>query len=104
LDGGQGGGRYRKQAAAEAAAVTSSGGRLGRRPLQKQGGSAGGRHRKRAIAITGGRYEERAAVTGVLREVYDICESSYRIMGDNLGGGKQRTTYWHIEVLKRAKQ
>ena len=25
----------------------------------------------------------------VLREVYDIYESSYRIMGDNLGGGKQ---------------
>ena len=29
----------------------------------------------------------------VLREVYDIYESSYnRAMGDNLGGGEQRTT------------
>ena len=27
-------------------------------------------------------------ITGVLREVYDICEPSYRTMGDNLGGGK----------------
>jgi hypothetical protein len=36
-DGGQGGSRYRKRAAAEAAAVTQSG-----------GGSAGGRYRSRA--------------------------------------------------------
>jgi hypothetical protein len=28
----------------------------------------------------------------VLRDVYGIYESSYRIMGDNLGGGEQRTT------------
>ena len=28
----------------------------------------------------------------VLREVYDIYKSSYRIMGDNLGGGEQRAT------------
>jgi hypothetical protein len=34
----------------------------------------------------------------VLREVYDIYESSYRIMGDNLGGGEQRTTDRHIEI------
>jgi hypothetical protein len=28
----------------------------------------------------------------VLREVYDIYESSYRAMGDNLGGKEQRAT------------
>jgi hypothetical protein len=28
----------------------------------------------------------------MLREVYDIYESGYRVMGDNLGGGEQRTT------------
>jgi hypothetical protein len=64
-DSGQGGGRYRKWAAAEAAAVTYSG-----------GGSAGGRYRNRAAqqaAVTGSgrpsqaavtRHEKRAAVTG----------------------------------------
>jgi hypothetical protein len=33
-----------------------------------------------------------ATVLMLLRDVYDIYESSYRVMGDNLGGGKQRTT------------
>jgi hypothetical protein len=49
-DGGQGGGRCRKQAAAEAAAVTQSG-----------GGSAGASHIKRGGGSTGGRYRNKAA-------------------------------------------
>jgi hypothetical protein len=32
------------------------------------------------------------AFINLLRDVYDIYESSYGAMGDNLGGGKQRTT------------
>jgi hypothetical protein len=61
-DGGQDSGCYRTRAAAEAAAVTQSGGRLRRRPLQKEGGryrrplqEAGGRHR-RPLKGAGGRY------------------------------------------------
>jgi hypothetical protein len=30
---------------------------------------------------------------GVLRDVYDTHEPSYRVMGDNLGRGDQRATY-----------
>jgi hypothetical protein len=45
-DGGQGGGRYRKRAAAEAAAVTQSeGGSAGGRCMKRGGGSEGGRYR-----------------------------------------------------------
>jgi hypothetical protein len=49
----------------------------------------------------------------MLREVcdkrsvlYDIYESSYRIMGDNLGGGKagEPLIGIYMEILKRAKQ
>jgi hypothetical protein len=32
----------------------------------------------------------------VYRGVYDICESSYKNMGGNLGGGEQRATGWYI--------
>jgi hypothetical protein len=39
----------------------------------------------------------------VLREAYDIYEPSYRIMGDNLGGGEQRTTGWYIEITEMSK-
>ena len=58
---GKGGGRYRTRAAAEAAAVTQSGGRLRKRPVQEAGGGdVDGRHGKRAAA-TGGRYMKWAA-------------------------------------------
>jgi hypothetical protein len=40
----------------------------------------------------------------VLREVCDIYESSYRIMGDNFGGGEQRATDWHMAILEMNKQ
>jgi hypothetical protein len=35
----------------------------------------------------------------MLRGVYDVCESSYRIMGDNLGGGEHRATDIYIYIL-----
>jgi hypothetical protein len=40
----------------------------------------------------------------VLREVYDIYESSYRIMGNNMGGEKQRAAYWHMAILEMRKK
>jgi hypothetical protein len=43
--------------------------------------------RRRLLSVQ--RLHVAAAQKAVLREVYDINESSYRIMGDNLGGGKQ---------------
>jgi hypothetical protein len=39
----------------------------------------------------------------VLREVYDIYESGYRVMGGNLGRGERRTTDWHIEITEMSK-
>jgi hypothetical protein len=42
-----------------------------------------------AVAVLQVRYTVLFYFTTLLREVYDIIyESSYRIMGDNLGGGK----------------
>jgi hypothetical protein len=42
-------------------------------------------------------------LSSLLREVYNMYESSYRIMGDNLGGGEQRATDRHIEITEMSK-
>ena len=49
-------------------------------------------------------FDERECGGEALREVCDVHESSYGIIGGDLGGEKQRATCWHVEVLKRAKQ
>jgi hypothetical protein len=67
--GSRGGGRYTKRGAAQQAAVTEIG-RLSRRPLHKAGGgSAGGRYRNRAAqqaAVTRSGRPLQAVVTGTM--------------------------------------
>jgi hypothetical protein len=36
--------------------------------------------------------------------MYDMCEPSYRAMGDNFGGGKQRATGWCVEMTEKSNK